>query len=356
MALPPERTGTVRPERPTLTDVARLAGVSRQTVSRVARGSSLVNAETARRVRGVIDTLGYQPNVLARALSAGSSQHIGVVTHATFGEGPGAILDGLESAAAEFGYRAIVAHVATLGREELQGAVDALVRTGCDGIVVMAPWVSAADSLDFVSSPVPLITTSEVPGYEGPAVYLDSVAAAEQATNHLLDLGHRTVHHIAGADGWNAARLRSEGWRRALERAQRPVPSALTGDWSSASGARLGAELARDPDVTAIFAANDMMALGVLHAMWRAGRMVPAEVSVVGFDGSPSGEHFCPPLTTMRGDAHEHGRQAVQLILAHLGQQEVQTRRLIEARLVERESTAAPPSRRRSPGGGRATR
>ncbi|WP_165368171.1 LacI family DNA-binding transcriptional regulator, partial [Phytoactinopolyspora endophytica] len=281
MASPPERPGLVRPERPTLTDVARLAGVSRQTASRVARGSSLVNADTARRVRKVIDTLGYQPNALARALSVGLSQHIGVVTHAASGEGTGTILGGIESAAAELGYRAIVAHVTTLGRQELQDAVDALARIGCDGIVVMAPWASAADSLGLVSSPVPLITTSEVPGYDGPAVHSDTAAAAEQATSHLLGLGHRTVHHVAGPDDWNAARLRTEGWRRALEQAERPVPPMLTGDWSSASGARLGAELARDPEVTAIFAANDTMALGVLHALWRAERDVPAEVSVI---------------------------------------------------------------------------
>lgn len=319
MEVPQPVTVEVRPGRPTLTDVARLAGVSRQTASRVARGGGLVHEETARRVRQVIDDLGYRPNVVARALSVGITQQIGVVTHSTFDYGPAAILNGIETAAGALGYRVIVSHVHAVGAGELQEAVDGLVRTGCDGIIVMAPWASATQTLAGLSSSVPLITTSQVPGYDGPAVHPDTAAAAEEATTYLLDLGHETVHHVSGPPGWNPSALRIQGWRRALIRAGRPRPPVLAGDWSSTSGAVAGAELARDESVTAIFAANDMMALGVLHSLAQAGRRVPEDVSVMGFDGSPGSEHFQPPLTTMQGQPEEHGRAAVHLILARLG-------------------------------------
>lgn len=337
-------TASGRIDRPTLTDVARLAGVSRQTASRVARGGLLVNAETARRVQQVIDDLGYRPNVVARALSVGVTHQIGVVTHSTAGFGQGALLRGVEKAVDEIGYRVVISRIRSLAAAEVQEAVDDLVRLGCDGLVLQAPWLTAGEALSQLSSPVPLVTTSEVLGYSGPAVSVDGVAAADLATTHLLGLGHATVHHVAGPDGWSASRLRTEGWRRALRREGRDEPDVMVGDWTSRSGARWGAELAADPSVTAIFVANDTMALGLLYALAEAGRSVPGEVSVVGFDGQPEGEHFQPPLTTMSADADEHGRLAVQMVRSMLGLADTPPNPTVWTALVERASTAPPPA------------
>src|SRR5436305_1736234 len=116
-----------------------------------------------------------------------------------------------------------------------------------------------------------------------PNVRAETRARILEATRHLIDLGHRTVHHVAGPAGWLDAAGRAEGWRAELDRAGRPVPAPLQGDWSARSGYAAGRALAADPDVTAVFCANDHLALGLLRAFHEAGRQVPAEVSVVGF-------------------------------------------------------------------------
>jgi DNA-binding LacI/PurR family transcriptional regulator len=175
-------------------------------------------------------------------------------------------------------------------------------------------------------------------------VAVDQIAGAVSATQLLLDLGHETVWHLAGPREFLEAQLRTEGWRATLEGAGARVPPVLVGDWSPASGYRLGQQLAADPEVTAIFVANDQMALGVLRALHERGREIPREISIVGFDDIPEAQYFTPPLTTVRQDFGEMGRSSMRLLLElmqHTGRPP--QRVTIAPELVVRRSTAPPP-------------
>jgi LacI family transcriptional regulator len=173
-----------------------------------------------------------------------------------------------------------------------------------------------------------------------PVVTIDQFAGAQLATQHLLDLGHETVWHVAGPRDWPEALLRIEGWRATLSAAGVRTPPMLHGDWSPRSGFEAGRELAASPDVTAVFAANDQMALGVLHAFHRAGIKVPEQVSVVGFDDMPEAEYFSPALTTIRQDFDEVGRRGLQTLMSMIDDSGADVPEIpVTPRLVVRSST-----------------
>jgi DNA-binding LacI/PurR family transcriptional regulator len=182
---------------------------------------------------------------------------------------------------------------------------------------------------------------------ERPAVGVDQEAGARLATRHLLGLGHHTVHHVTGPRDSQEARARIAGWQAELEAAGAPVPELLHGDWTPSSGYAAGRLLAlrirAGEDVTAIFLANDQMALGLLTAMHESGLEAPEDVSVVGFDDLPEAPYFNPPLTTVRQDFAELGRRCVQLVLARLRGDDLHPRP-VPAQLVVRSSTG--PARR----------
>jgi DNA-binding LacI/PurR family transcriptional regulator len=178
-------------------------------------------------------------------------------------------------------------------------------------------------------------------------VVIDNVSGAAQAARHLLDLGHQTVHHIAGPESWPDAQERVEGWRQALRSAGAPEPGMLRGDWSARSGYEIGHRLATMPEVTAVQCGNDQMALGLLRALAEHGRRVPDDVSVVGFDDFPEAAFFLPPLTTVRQNFGELGRRALHLLLDVIsGEHGPEPTLPIEAELVVRAS-AGPAGRRR---------
>ncbi|WP_407647179.1 substrate-binding domain-containing protein [Actinacidiphila soli] len=168
--------------------------------------------------------------------------------------------------------------------------------------------------------------------------------APRDATRHLLELGHRTVWHVAGPQDSYSARRRAAAWRHTLDEAGAQVPPLLFGDWSAASGYEAGRALAVRPEVTAVFAANDHMALGVLRALHEAGRQVPAEVGVVGFDDVAESAYLLPPLTTVHRDFEEVGRQCVALLLEQIatGRSVAGTASLVPPRLVRRASSGVP--------------
>jgi DNA-binding LacI/PurR family transcriptional regulator len=175
------------------------------------------------------------------------------------------------------------------------------------------------------------------------SVAVDNAEGAAVATRHLLDLGHRTVHHLCGPASWLDGEARVEGWRGALRTAGAPEPEALAGDWSAASGYQLGQRLAGDPSVTAVLCANDPMALGLLRALSEHGRRVPQDVSVIGFDDVPEAAYFPPPLTTMRQDFGELGRRALDTLVALIYDRgDAVAADPVAPELVIRSSTAAP--------------
>ncbi|WP_192579750.1 LacI family DNA-binding transcriptional regulator [Micromonospora sp. AMSO31t] len=327
-----------------MTDVARLAGVSHQTVSRVLNGHPNVREQTRLRVQAAIAELGYRPNRAARALVTGRSQVIGVVAQNTTLYGPASLLAALEQTAAEEGFAVTVGSVRDLDRVSISAAVERHLAHRVAGIVVIAPVESAGEALEHLPKDVPLVTVDGDPRRPVPLVTVDQVAGARAATRHLLDAGHRTVWHVSGPADWFDSAGRIEGWRDALRAAGAEVPPLIPGDWSAASGYRCGQMLARMPEVTAVFTANDHLALGVLRALHEHGRRVPDEISVVGFDDVPEAAYFIPPLTTVRPDFVAVARASLDLLLAQLeSDRGGELRQTIAPTLISRQSVAGPP-------------
>ena len=344
----PVRVSTLppRPEarrRPAMTDVAKLAGVSHQTVSRVVNGAEHVREETRARVLDAMRALDYRPNAAARTLVTGRSGTLGVVSFDTTLYGPASTLYGIERAAHDAGYFITIVSLTRLDSDSVLTAVERLRLQGVDGILAIAPQEAAAAALLDLPAEVPLVAVEAGPAGAVPLVAVDQFAGAVLATSHLLELGHRSVWHLGGPVDWLEARQRTAGWRSTLEGAGRSVPPPLTGDWSPASGYRLGRQLALDEAVTAIFVANDQMALGVLRALHEQGREVPGEISVVGFDDIPEAEFFLPSLTTVRQNFNELGRSSLRLLLDVMRNPAAPPAQLtVEPELIVRASTAPP--------------
>jgi DNA-binding LacI/PurR family transcriptional regulator len=326
-----------------MTDVARLAGVSHQTVSRVLNDHPNVKEQTRLRVRAAIAELGYRPNRAARALVTGRSQLIGIVALNSTLYGPASLLTAFEQAAAEAGFAVSVGSVSRLDRQSISGAVERHLDQRVAGLVVIAPVASAGAALDDMPAGVPLVTIDGDPDRAHALITVDQVAGARAATRHLLDAGHRTVWHIAGPAEWYDAAGRIEGWRQSLLEAGAEVPPPLTADWTAASGYAAGQMVARMPEVTAVFAANDHLALGLLRALHERGRRVPHDVSVVGFDDVPEAAFFIPPLTTVRPSFDAVAEAALDLLLAQMTDTEPAPGRVVIApKLIVRDSVAPP--------------
>ncbi|WP_437670184.1 LacI family DNA-binding transcriptional regulator [Sorangium sp. So ce131] len=331
-----------------MVDVAKLAGVSYQTVSRVLHDSPHVHPDTRERVLEAIRQLDYRPSSVAQALVTGRSRTLGVVSFDTTLYGPASTLLGIEEAAHDAGYGVSIASLKSFSRAPVVDAVKRLCDQGADGIVVIAPQRSAVDALRHVTSNVPVVAVEGGPDDSVPVVAVDQHGGAAAATRHLLDLGHRTVWHIAGPPDWLEADQRIDGWRSVLEAAGVEVPPLLRGDWSARSGYELAPQLSRTPGVTAVFVANDQMALGLLRYLHEIGREVPRDISIVGFDDIPEAAYFTPPLTTVRQDFSELGRRCLHLLLGQIESgQRSDARVVVEAELVLRKSAAAAVPRGR---------
>jgi DNA-binding LacI/PurR family transcriptional regulator len=298
-----------------MTDVAKLAGVSHQTVSRVINGSPQVRPATRERVLAAMAELDYRPNPAARALVTGRSRTLGVVSFDTTLYGPASTLYAIERAAHDAGYFIMTVSLEALDRESVLSAVERLRLQGVDGILVIAPLKGAGEALVDLPSGPPLVAVEAGPADALPVVAVDQIAGAQIATRHLLELGHPAVAHIAGPPDFLEAELRIEGWRSALAAAGAEAPPVLAGDWSPRSGYELAQQLLRNGTPSAVFVANDQMALGALRALHEAGTEIPRQVSVVGFDDIPEAQYFTPPLTTVRQDFAEIGRRSLALML-----------------------------------------
>ena len=339
--------GTVplQPRGSVMRDVARLAGVSHQTVSRVLNEHPNVRQETRRRVLEAMQALNYRRNLAARTLVTRRSGTLGVIGFETTLFGPASMLYGIEDAARTAGYFVTVASVRTLERPSVLEAVDRLCQQSVEGIIAIAPKSAVTNALVQVPSGLGSVGVGGGADDDAvPTVRIDNAAGARLATQHLLDLGHSTVHHVAGPPDWPEARERVEGWRGTLYAAGAPVPPVEPGSWSAQSGYEQGQVLARDPDVTAIFCGNDQIALGVLRALQEAGRRVPRDVSVVGFDDMPDSGYFLPPLTTIHQDFAELGRRSLAVLLDQITKPAASApdHVLLSPELVVRASTAPP--------------
>jgi DNA-binding LacI/PurR family transcriptional regulator len=330
-----------------MADVARAAGVSHQTVSRVLNDSTAVRDETRARVLAAIDMLGYRRNSAARALVTRRSKTVGVISFDTTLYGPASMLYAIEQSAREAGYFVAVASEKKINRVTLGIALDRLAQQSVEGLVVIAPLRETAEALAHLPRDIPVVVVEggAAPGL--PTVCVDQVDGARKVTRHLLEQGASTVWHVCGAEGWIEAEARESGWHRELLQSKAVVPEPLPGDWSPASGYAAGRILARRDDVEAVFVANDQMALGLLRAFSEAGRRVPDNVLVAGFDDVPEAAYYSPPLTTIRQNFAAVGRASVELLLQQLdeqpGAQDASLTTLVPAELIVRQSTVPRP-------------
>ncbi|MBR7832931.1 LacI family DNA-binding transcriptional regulator [Actinospica durhamensis] len=341
----PDRT------RPAGTDVARLAGVSQKTVSRVMNNEPYVREELRERVLRAAQQLGYRPNGAARTLTSGRTGRLGVACLGAGLYGPTSMLVAVERSARLLGYATCVAHTSPEDGHGLVGAVESLLEQGVDGIVL----IEATDEGPLkLSTNVPVLTLGRFPGLVAARrIRADehSNRSGHTATRHLIALGHRQIRHVAGPQRWWAARDRSEGWRTALVEAALPVTEPIEGDWSCASGFAAGSLLARDEAMTAVFAANDDMAIGLIRALTDAGRRVPQEVSVVAMDDLPASRYLRPALTTVARDFDAIAVDGVAALIREIAEPGTAARTVAERepRLIVRESTAPAPGRDRRP-------
>jgi DNA-binding LacI/PurR family transcriptional regulator len=329
-----------------MADVARLAGVSHQTVSRVLHDSPNVHGETRQRVLSAIRQLDYRPNSMARALATGRSKTLGVVSFDTTFYGPASTLFGIEQAAHDAGYAVSVSSLRSLNRHMVLDAIEKLRNQGVDGVAVIAPLLAGVDALRHVKPDFPVVAVETAQNASIPIASVDQRAGAVAATRHLLSLGHKTVWHLAGPPDWQDAQERIVGWKSALEAAKAPVPELLRGDWTPRSGYELAENLLQIRELSAVFVANDQMALGLLRRLHEAGREVPRDISVVGFDDIPEAAYFTPPLTTVRQDFADLGRRCLHVLLARIQGEEQLSRVVVPPELVVRDSTgvACPSS------------
>lgn len=337
--------GARRQRRVSMADVARRAGVSSQTVSRVSNGHPGVVDTTRRQVLAAMKELGYRPNSAARALKRGEFRTIGIITFSLSTTGNVRTLEAIATSAAQHGYATTLLPVAIPTQDEVRGAFTRLGELAVDAIIVIME-VHLLDAATVSLPPnVGVVVADSDAGDRYSVVDTDQAGGARDAVRHLLDLGHETVWHLAGPEESFAAQRRTDAWRATLQEAGRDVPAPLRGDWSAESGYRAGLRLAQEPHCTAIFAANDQMALGVLRALHESGRTVPDQVSVVGFDDIPDSGSFVPPLTTVHQDFAEVGRRCVEGALRQIGSDaEERGTTLVPTRLVIRRSTARPPA------------
>ncbi|KJQ55147.1 Lactose operon repressor [Microbacterium sp. SA39] len=320
-------------------DVAALAGVSRQTVSRVLNDHPDVAPETLERVRAAMGELGYRMNNAARALGTRRSRTLGVLASDALQYGPSRSIAALEASARGAGYWVSAAFADAGDADAVVSAVDHLVAQGVEGIVVVAPHARTLAVLDDLRIGVPVVTLHSA-GRGARGLSVDQAAGARLAVAALADAGHTRIAHLAGPSDWLEAESRAEGFAAELAaRGLEPGP-VIAGDWTAGSG-YAAADAVRRSGVTAVFAANDQMALGLLGGLHEAGLSVPGDLSVVGFDDIPDAAFYWPKLTTVRQDFDELARRAVA---AAVGGAEVKAAELapVAPVLVARDSVAPP--------------
>lgn len=308
----------------TLKDVARYAGVSPKTVSRVVNNQGEISEDTRARVRAAIQELGYRPNILARGLVNQRTNTLAVVASGIEYFGPSRAILGIEQQANEYGYSLFLDLLPHPEDTNLKHVFDELVALRVEGIVWAIPeigdnrrWVTPEELKQL--PPLVFLSMASLPGLS--IVAVDNRAGAQIAVKHLLDQGRQRIGIITGPLTWWEARERLMGWREALTGAGIHPDDrwVAQGDWSPASGERGMAHLLQAaPELDAVFCANDQMALGALGVLHRAGRRVPQDLALVGFDNIPESEFFLPPLTTIYQQVIEVGRIAVQQLYARI--------------------------------------
>jgi DNA-binding LacI/PurR family transcriptional regulator len=341
---------TMRPRisprtQPSMADVGRLADVSAQTVSRYFTGTGYVSAETRERITAAVAELGYRPNHLARAFRVNRTNTIGVMTMGAMNYGITALYSGLTQAARATDYSVVISHIdadmdAPGALEEARQVLENLQSLQVDGIILATQYRDADELFEGISDRLPVVTLSGRPRPSADTAALDSYQAGLLATQHLIQLGHERIVHVSGARDRNETFERERGYLAAMNEAGlAPLPPLPGTDWSAESGHRAG--MVADPATfTAVFAANDEIALGFMSALRSRGFEAPRDYSIVGVDDMPETPFYAPPLTTMRMDFNQLGTVAFEMVRHHIETGERVDLQVLPSALVIRESTA----------------
>ncbi len=314
-----------RPRRakgaPSILDVAAAAGVSHQTVSRVLNDSDNVLPATRARVQAAIDELGYRRNSVARALARRKSEMIGVLTTTSLDYGPSSILMEIDLAARDAGYYTVVAPVEDYDDASISKVFDHFLSLAVEGIVLIAPLRDVAADMATKTIPVPVVavTTQELGDEAGVIpVAVDQEKGARLVLEHLYGLGHRDIAHIAGEAKFFEAKKREQAWREFMAEHGLECRSLGERGWEFDVGYDEGRRFLAEGLPTAVFCANDQIALGLYRALEEAGKSVPGDVSIVGFDDMPAARFYSPALTTVRQGFPNLGRTVLSTLLKEI--------------------------------------
>ncbi len=310
------------------------------TVSRVLNGGTNMTEQTRSKVLAAIEAIGYRPSAAARALVTRRAMRIGVIVHEPTQFGPKSTLIAIERAARDVGYSVAAYSISSGDDDELDRGVTDLEAQGVDAICVIGPGGTSMHALQRAAATMPvLVVGSGEYGRDLLRVGVDQSAGAHRVMEHLLELGHRRILHLAGPLDTADAQHRELAWRESIQAAKAPIADVMLGDWSADFGFEVGAR--RDlGSATAVFSANDQMALGLIHGLWTRGIRVPDDISVVGFDDLPESAHFIPPLTTVRQDFEALGSAILETVMAALHGERPQAAAVIPATLIVRRSTS----------------
>ena len=305
-----------RAKRATIYDVARLANVSHQTVSRLIKGQSNIRPDTRERIERALVELEYRPNLTARTLATSRSRLIGGLVYDMSEMGPSKTTQGATERAREAGYLLDIVSIDRHDDAEVHRAVDLFRSRDLAGIVAWASTDALVDAIAQTDFDVPVYVEQETDDrLQENSMSLNGLGQ-HMLVEHLHELGHRRFHYISGPTGWISARNRASAYEQALKSHGLVSTGISYGNWSAESGHAAVRGLPRDLDFTALVAANDQMALGAVLALSERGISVPADISVVGFDDLPEAAYYRPPLTTVGQNFHQQGRVAINRLLA----------------------------------------
>lgn len=334
-------------KRASIHDVAAASKVSHQTVSRVINHHKNVSPKTRAKVLEAIAQLDYQPNSAARALSNGRTMTIGVLSYDSTLFGPASMLHAVQNAASQVGYSVSLASVKSAEREVILSRARELVNGGVDGLILIFP-ISGVDlfTVDYFED-FPVVVVEGEASKEVPSVNVDQFVGAQAAVAHLIELGHTKIAHIAGPDNWYESQRRLAGWKKALAKAGIKNGTHVVGDWSAKSGYDAIDLLRSKSTFSALFVANDSMALGAMKRLQELGMNVPEDVSVIGFDDISESAFLTPSLTTIRQDFQKVGSLALELLIDSINKKSRKTYQIrITPELIVRGSTGRIPPRR----------
>jgi DNA-binding LacI/PurR family transcriptional regulator len=335
-----EITGRAKNKRITMSEVADLAGVSYQTVSRVVNEMPDVAPRTRERVLKLLSEVGYRPNLTARELANQKSSVVGVVTFGTRYHGPTQIMVNIEQAAKEMGFSVMFTGIVEESIDEIRRAVTELCSHQVRGVLIHLPIEIELRHLEKVCRDIHLVAVDSDFGFKTASVFVNQELGSRLATRHLIELGHQRIGYLGAPLIWRAAKLRYNGWRKELAAHRLAESGNFEADWTAAGGFSVTRNLIikHREEISALVVANDQMAIGAIRAFEEQGIRVPDDISIVGFDDIPEAGFIRPPLTTIKQDFARLGKLSVQCLVDQLNGK-VWRDQTIRPNLIERSTT-----------------